>query len=116
MRYTAFRGWDGDDAEAIPESAVVDSCRFLDHVKHCADFKEPDSAAPSPHGEIVVYWHSAKGYAEVNFAGNGSITFCWGETGDDNDVIEETYDADFQPARSRVWNVLSDFLNNKLDA
>ena len=109
------RGWDGVDAKEIPKDAVVDSLNFLDHVKNRADYAQPDSAAPSPDGEIVLYWHRNNGYAEVNFAGNCSMTVCWGENGDDNEVIEEGFDVDFQPDQSRAWEALSDFLNNKLN-
>ena len=107
------QGWDGDEAKEIPAGAVYDSLNFLNEVKIRLGYKEPNSAAPSSDGEIVLYWHSPYGYAEVNFVGNGYLTLCWGEDGDDNEVIEEKFEVKFDPDQSHIWKVLSNFLDNK---
>ena len=106
-------GWDGEEAKAIPEDAVYASLNFLNEVRSRLGNKEPNSAAPSPDGEIVLYWHSPYGYAEVNFVGNGCITFCWGEDDGDIEVMEEKFEVNFEPDQSPIWKALSKFLNNK---
>jgi len=102
--------WDGDGAKEIPLAAVYASLNFIDEVKHRHVGKEPRSAAPSPDGEIALYWHSTSGYAEINFDGEGKHSLCWGDDNDEIEMIEEDGDSVAETGKSRVWDALSNFL------
>lgn len=112
LTYTA--GWDGDDAEEIPLDAIYSSLNFLNEVNLHFSGKEPKSAAPSPDGEVVLYWHSPHGYAEVNFDGTGSVSMCWGDPTTEMELIEEEDENIAEFGEGRVWKTLSGFLQDKL--
>jgi len=112
LSYT--EGWDGDNAEEIPMNAIYSSLNFLNELTLHHSGKEPRSAAPSPDGEVVFYWHGSQGYAEVNFDGTGSLTMCWGDETTDMEVIEEDDENITESSKGRVWTALSTFLQEKL--
>jgi hypothetical protein len=68
--------WDGDGARAIPEKAVYKCLNFLNDVKNWQS-KSPNSVAPSPDGEILLYWHGPMGYAEANFDSSEEPYLYW---------------------------------------
>jgi hypothetical protein len=108
LSYT--KDWDGDGAEDIPMAAIYSSLNFLDEAKRRFSGKEPESAAPSPDGEIVLYWHNSNGYAEVNFDRSGQVTLCWGDEENDIQVVEESDENVSNFQGNRVWGALSDIL------
>ncbi|MCC0035508.1 MAG: hypothetical protein H6887_09630 [Hoeflea sp.] len=105
--------WDGDGAKEIPLSAVYASLNFIDEVKRHFPGMEPRSAAPSPDGEIALYWHSPNGYAEVNFDDSGKLSICWGDESDQMNFIEEENQNITGLDKNLVWKTLSDFLDQK---
>ena len=105
--------WDGDGAKEIPSNAVIASLNFLDEVRRRFAGKEPSSAAPSPDGEIVLYWHSPAGYAEVNFFGSGKLSICWSYDSNEIQLIEEDDVSTVDLCKSRVWKTLSEFLDQR---
>ena len=103
--------WDGDGAKEIPLMAIIASLNFLDDVRHKFTGRDPNSAAPSPDGEVVLYWHGPNGYAEVNFGGDGKLSICWADASNEIQLIEEDDESTVQPCKGRVWKALSDFLD-----
>lgn len=107
------QNWDGDGAEEIPESAIEASLKFLEVVYQFLNGSEPTSVAPSPDGEVVLYWDCCNGYAEVNFDGTGAVTLCWKEEIEDMQLIEEDVKSFCEVDwidRSLVWRKLYPFL------
>lgn len=104
--------WDGDGAKEIPQVAIYASLNFLDVVRHKFAGREPNSAAPSPDGEVVLYWHSPNGYAEVNFSGDGKLSMCWTDASNEIQLIEEDDESTVEPCKDRVWKALSEFLDH----
>ncbi|WP_146180743.1 hypothetical protein [Thalassorhabdomicrobium marinisediminis] len=102
--------WDGDGAKEIPLPAIYASLNFLDEFRRRFSGSEPRSAAPSPDGEIAMYWHGPSGYAELNFDGSGRTTMCWGDESDEIELIEEGIENVAEPSTSGIWKVLSEFL------
>ena len=104
--------WDGDSAKEIPLAAIYASLNFLDHVQHKFAGMEPNSAAPSPDGEVVLYWHGPNSYAEVNFGGDGKLSMCWADASNEIQLIEEDDESTVEPCKGRVWKALSEFLDH----
>ena len=107
------QNWDGDGAEEIPAFAIEASLKFLDIVYQFLHGNEPTSVAPSPDGEIVLYWNFSNGYAEVNFDGTEAVTLCWKEEVEDMQLIEEDVKIFFEVDwidKSLVWRKLYSFL------
>lgn len=102
--------WDGDGAGEIPLRAIYESLNFLDEFRRRFPGNEPRSAAPSPDGEIAVYWHKPTGYAELNFDGTGRISMCWGYDTDEIELIEEELESIGEADSSTIWETLSEFL------
>lgn len=102
--------WDGDGAGEIPLPAIYESLNFLDEFRRRFPGNEPRSAAPSPDGEIAVYWHKPSGYAELNFDGTGRISMCWGYDTDEIELIEEALEGIGEADSSTIWETLSEFL------
>lgn len=102
--------WDGDGAGEIPLPAIYASLNFLDEFRRRFPGSEPRSAAPSPDGEIAMYWHNPAGYAELNFDGTGRISMCWGDNTDEIELIEEELESVAEADTSSIWAVLSEFL------
>ncbi len=105
------KNWDGDGAREIPSSAIYQALNFLNKFRSRFFGKEPSSVAPSPDGEIVLYWCNLAGYAEINFNGNGKLSMCFDFESDEMQLIEEdfqTTDNNFNT--SRIWQALSNFL------
>ncbi len=105
--------WDGDSAKEIPLEAVYASLNFLDEVKRRFSGKQPRSAAPSPDGEIALYWHSPFGYAEVNFHAAGNVSICWGDETNEMRLVEEKDENIVEHDKSRIWETLSEFLDQR---
>ena len=102
--------WDGDGAKEIPPKAIYSSLNFLAEFRCRFSGGEPLSAAPSPDGEIALYWHSPTGYAEVNFDGSGKLSMCWSADDEEFQFIEEEVKSGAEPDSSQVWATLSKFL------
>ena len=68
--------WDGDGAREIPHVAIADAYEFVKTLQDALPSMPPTSVAPSPDGEVVVYWHRKPHYAEVNFDGSGEHMLC----------------------------------------
>lgn len=111
LSYT--EGWDGEDALEIPMDAIYSSLNFLGEVNRHFAGQEPKSAAPSPDGEIVLYWHSSDGYAEINFDGSGNLSMCWANGGQDVEVIEQEHGDIAELDKSGVWDALASFLQKQ---
>lgn len=112
--YLSFtHDWDGSGASEIPLDAIYASLNFVDQIRNVEGGREPKSAAPSPDGEVVLYWHRPSGYAEVNFDGSGNVSLCWGGGDDDMEFLEEGYENFEVPKESRVWSTLLDFLDQE---
>lgn len=110
------QNWDGDGAEAIPESAIDASLKFSERICQFSRRNEPVSVAPSPDGEIAFYWNHCNGYAEVNFAGKRAVTLCWTDESEEMQLIEEDvsifFGADWID-NSHVWRKLYSFLRHE---
>lgn len=100
--------WDGDGARAIPVEAVYKCLNFLDEMKNWRS-KTPNSVAPSPDGEVLLYWHGPTGYAEANFDSSGEPYLYWSSDrqsadnavlGDDD--VENYTDKDMESFRSFI--------------
>ena len=102
--------WDGDGAKEIPRAAIYAALNFLDEFRHRFSGSEPRSAAPSPDGEIAMYWHGPAGYAEINFGGTGRVSMCRGDDSDEIKLIEEGLESVAEPDTSDIWANLSEFL------
>ena len=107
------KDWDGDGAEEIPLSAIYDALNFLDEFRRRFSGSEPRSAAPSPDGEIAMYWHGSTGYAEINFGGAGRVSMCRVDDSDEIELIEEGLESVAEPDTSGIWAVLSEFLGKQ---
>ena len=115
--FSLGKNWDGDGAEEIPENAIYASLNFLGELRYQLAGKEPSSAAPSPDGEIVLYWYGFNGYAEVNFDGSGNVTLCLVDEANEVQVIErdaEDISRTGWTCGSDFWLALSEFLDSKL--
>ncbi len=104
------KDWDGDGAKEIPSSAIYQSLTFLKEFRSHFVGKEPRSAAASPDGEIVLYWCSLAGYVEINFSGNGKLLMYCDFGSDEMRLIEEDFQAIENFDTSRIWQALSNFL------
>ena len=104
------KNWDGEDAKEIPQAAVYSSLNFLAELRGHFSGLEPRSAAPSPDGEIVLYWHNPTGYAEINFDGSGKLSMCWSIGDEELRSIEENVESGAEHDASRVWDILKEFL------
>ncbi len=104
------KNWDGDGAKEIPSSAIYQSLNFLNKFRSRFFGKEPTSAAPSPDGEVVLYWYNFAGYAEINFNGNRKLSMCCDYESDEIQLIEEDFETVVNSDTSQVWKVLSNFL------
>jgi len=102
--------WDGDGAEAIPMQAIYSTLNFLDEFRNRFIGWEPTSVAPSPDGEVVVYWHGLSGYAEINFDGDGGLSMCWSSNDDEIQLVKDEAQDASNPDASQVWETLSEFL------
>ena len=115
--FSLGKNWDGDGANEIHENAIYASLNFLGEARHKLVGKEPSSAAPSPDGEVVLYWYGLNGYAEVNFDCAGNLTLCLVDEADEVQVIEKDAE-DISGAGwicgSDLWLALSEFLDSKL--
>ncbi len=104
--------WDGDGAREISPPTVYAALNFLDEFRWRFFGKEPCGAAPSPDGEIVVYWHGPEGYAEVNFDSEGNISMCWRAGKDEMNLIEPDEEIGAELGKSAIWSTLSEFLTS----
>ena len=102
--------WDGDGAKKIPMPAIYASLNFLNEFGRRFSGKEPRSAAPSPNGEIVLYWYGPTGYAEVNFDSEGKMSMCWSEGVNEMNLIEEDRENVVESDCSTIWETLSEVL------
>ena len=108
--FSCGKDWDGDGAMEIPHSAIYQALNFLDQWRSRFYWKEPLSAAPSPDGEIVLYWCNLSEYAEINFGGNGKLSMCWSSDNGEIQMVEEEFDCMTNIDGSRIWKELSNFL------
>ena len=109
--FTSFSDdWDGDGAKKIPTLAVLNSINFLNILENEFEGQQPNSIAPSPDGEVMIYWHrrGQVDYLEVNFDGAGTITLCFTDDNDKITLVEEDYGD--QIIYSDVWSTLNDKL------
>lgn len=102
--------WDGDGATRISERAVYSALDFLDVLKHTRPGRVPDSAAPSPDGEIVIYWHNPNSYVEVNFDGTPLLSLCWGDDKTEIELVEDDHGNLSDQVDGQVWRTLESFL------
>ncbi len=102
--------WDGEGAKEIPMTAIYMSLNFLDEFRRRFSGDEPRGAAPSPDGEVALYWHGPAGYAEVNFDGGGGLSMCWSVGDEELQLIEEKVEDGAELVTSHVWATLSEFL------
>ena len=108
--------WDGDNAKRIPTISVLNAINFINVLENEFEGPRPTGIAPSPDGEVMIYWHNEgrHDYVEVNFDGNGSILLC--TANDKNEIsqsdvtlVEENYGDSLM--YGDVWSTLNDKLN-----
>ena len=115
-RVRSFRllddNWDGDNACNIPNAAIREALMFLKEFRQQFSGRNPDGAAPSPDGEIVLYWHGPSGYAEISFNGSGLASMCRIDNTDHNagqsevvEMIEEKTEDIFRSGSVRPGRI-----------
>ena len=106
--------WDGDGAKAIPDAAVQAATDSLKEFSGRGAGPKPTGIAPSPDGEVVIYWRSSTGYAEINF-GNHTLTICQKERNDSMRLVSEDMESASNPDTSEVWKSLTEFMRGWID-
>lgn len=104
-----YENWDGDGAEEIPMGAVYSTLNFLSELRNRFVAREPTGVAPSPDGEIVVYWNGLSEYAEINFDGSEGLSMCWGFNDDELQFVKDNIKNISSPGTSGIWEALSKF-------
>ena len=102
--------WDGDGARAIPMPAIYASLNYMEEIKNSHLGLLTVGISPSPDGEVLIYWHSANAYAELNFDENGECTFCFGVGKKKIEVLEEHPNENIQIAEREIVKSVIAFL------
>jgi hypothetical protein len=69
--------WDGEEADPIPEAAVFQALNYIDMAEGAFMSSIPTGVAPSPDGEIVIFWSTQQAYIELNFDGSNQCVVCY---------------------------------------
>lgn len=102
--------WDEEGAARIPSDAVSSALRFLDVLRRQRPGRAPSGAAPSPDGEIVIYWHSPSNYVEVNFDGTEKLVLGWRSDSTEVNLVEDEEGDTSDQGKGRVWAELTSLL------
>ncbi|RWD45168.1 MAG: hypothetical protein EOS25_13325 [Mesorhizobium sp.] len=81
--------WDGDGAAAIPVDAIYRALNYLGEIRNLYGASEPTGAAPSPDGEVMLFWKNDDAYAELNFDKDGRCTLCYSTKPSDIETIDD---------------------------
>ena len=101
--------WDGDGAYEIPQDAIYAALNYLDELAQ-VDLESPSGVAPSPDGEVVLFWKDESGYAEINFGLGGQLTLCLENSPGNMQLIDENPDEYQTAVEGKVFRAISDYL------
>ncbi len=78
--YGLGEDWDGEGALAIPDEAIDQAKKFLAAIIN-GSYTEPSGVAPSPDGEVLLFWRTDDEYIEANFYRDGGCIVCFRSDG-----------------------------------
>lgn len=105
--------WDGEGARAIPKEAIFLALNYLREMLNTG-YRLPTQVAPSPDGEVLLYWTTEDKYLELNFSEDGLITMCVHAEDDRVDVVEERSDVKEDVADASIYKVLQQHVRDSI--